>query len=154
MIETVRGRLDGELRSQLLEFWAREVGLTGDAAEERLPQVVCLLLGDAGEVRGANSAYAGRVEHTGNRPFWIYRSLLPGDADAEWPSMFNAAFAALEADHVPGGEGPVGLLALVDDRERLLREPEVVWPETQLTYGGYLDERTQVRLRYFEGALI
>jgi hypothetical protein len=154
MIERVRGRLEGENRSKLLEFWSEQTGFEGEDAAERVPQVVCLLLGDDGAVRGANSAYAAGVPLLGNRLFWIYRCLLPGDAAEEWGPMVNAAFDALEAEHEPGGEGPVGLLAPIADRERLVREPEVLWPETDLMYAGYLDDATQMRIRYFEGALI
>src|SRR4051794_41224353 len=75
-IEVVRGRLGRARAEQLLSFWRREGALDGPAtAEERLSEVVCVLLDEAGEVLGTGSAQAGAVEAGGGRRVWVYSRL-------------------------------------------------------------------------------
>jgi hypothetical protein len=84
------------------------------------------------------------------RRFWVY----PGDSGDVDADEFNAAFEDLEKDYEPGGPGPIGLCAIVDDRDLMERRPEAIWPETELMFAGYLPDDRQVRIRYFWGATI
>ncbi len=68
--------------------------------------------------------------------------------------MVTTAFEALEAEHDPDGEGPVGLCLFVDAIEVIRRRRETVWPETKLAYVGYADGTRQVRVKYFSNARI
>jgi hypothetical protein len=152
-IETVRGQIGDERAERLLRFWSSQAGLEGEEAQRRLSEVVCLLLDDAGEIIGVNSAYAAAVPLIGGRRFWVYRSLLPDVSEAE-PAMIGAAFAALEAEFEPTGGGPIGLCVVVDDPAEMERHPEAIWPGTELMFAGYLPDNRQVRVRYFEDAAI
>ena len=152
-IEVVRGRMTDKRAEQLLRFWSANGALDEAAGRRRLPEVVCVLVDDAGEIAGVNSVYAGDAPLVGRR-FWIYRNfLLPAGADAA-PAMMSAAFRALEEEFDPSGGGPIGLCALIADRELLRRHPEAVWPEIGMLYAGYTVDGKQVRIAYFEGALI
>ena len=152
-IETVRGRLSAERADQLLRFWSDHGALEGEAARRRLREVVCVALDGDGQVAGVNSAYPQDVAVVGRR-FWVYRSLLPPEASSAEPGMINAAFAALEEEHNPGGEGPIGLCVPVADPAEIVRRPEVLWPDTELMFAGYGPDGTQMRVRYFDDARV
>lgn len=153
-IEAVRGRLSEEREEQLLRFWAAQGALDEQAARRRLPEVVCLLLDDAGEIAGVNSVYPDEVAQIGGRRFWIYRSLLLPAAAEEGPAMIRAAFAALEDEFDPAGDDPIGLCLLISDRTEMKRRPEAEWTDPRILYAGYLPDGRQLRIGYFAGAKI
>ena len=97
--------------------------------------------------------YPDDVALVGGRRFWIYRG-QPAEDAADWSARFNAQFETLDADFEPSQEGPLGICVYVTDRGVIESRPEVVWPDTELMYVGYLADETQVRIRYFTGALI
>ena len=153
-VDIVRGRLSDERAADVLAFWSRHGALEGDAARQRLPEVLAVLDRD-GEVVGVSSVFDAAVPLIGNRRFWMYRRFLaeglPGEAEAE---LLLAAYEALDAEF-GGGEGePIGLCLLLDDPEVMRRHPEAVWPDTGFVYAGYQPDGRQVRLRYFDGARV
>jgi len=153
-IETVRASLGRDTADEILAFWADHGALAGEQARDRLPEVVCVLRDSAGRVAGVNSAYSDRVELIAGRRFWIYRSFLaPGAGDAG-PAMIAHAFAALEREFEPGGDGPIGLCVLVRDRAEMERRPEAEWSDPRMLYAGYDADGGQVRIGYFAGATI
>jgi hypothetical protein len=152
-IEVVRGRVDDARAEQLLRFWQSEGALGEPAARERLPEVVCVLLDDAGEVIGANSAYAAAVEPLGRRTFWVYRSFLAPDAAGAAADMLQTAILALEAEFDPGADGPIGVCAPIEPAEAA-RRPEVHWLYPRMFYAGHLPDGRQLRVRYFLGARV
>jgi hypothetical protein len=151
-IEVVRGALGDERAQEILSFWASHGALEGDAARQRLNEVVCVAVDDAGEVVGVNSASAEDVSRIGR--FWRYRSLLPGADEDLAAAMFNAAFDALGEGFDPDVPGPIGLAVRVSDRAEMEQRDEVVWPAEELFFAGYLEDGTQLRLRYFWNAKI
>lgn len=153
-IEVVRGRVSGALAEELVAFWTGQGALTETAARGRLPEVVCVLRDGGGAIAGVNSAFADSVELIGGRRFWVYRSFLRPDRRDEWPAMVDAAFAALEEEFRATGEGPIGLCVAIQDRREMLRRPDAVWPGTSFLYAGYTADGAQVRVAYFDGALI
>lgn len=128
--------LSGELAEQVLEFWAAHGALGGAAAEQRLTEVVCVLLGDGGGLYGVSSVVEREVVLIGHRHFWMYRRFLDPDHAVEWEApMFCATFGALEQRFVSSGSsGPIGLCRLIRDQETIRRHPEAVWPETELVH--------------------
>jgi hypothetical protein len=151
----LRGRAEPEREQQILALWSAHGALLGATARQRLAEVVCALVDDAHGVVAVCSAYRDDVAHLGGRPFWVYRRFLAPGVGAEAEAMLvNAAFAALEAEAAEQDDAPVGLCVLVEDRSVLAGRPEVVWADTDLTYAGYLDDGTQVRIRYFDGAKV
>ena len=152
-IEVVRGALDQRRADDLLSFWLRRRALSEREAQRRLPEVVCVLRRD-GAVVGASSAYASNVALIGNRRFWIYRSLLDQAVADQGPDMVRATFAALQDEFDSASEAPIGLCLLVSAEERGLRSAEAVWPDPRTIYAGYVGGGHQVRLAYFENALI
>jgi hypothetical protein len=137
-----------------MDFWLREGVLDEAAARERLKDVVCLLLGGDGAVAGSSSVYRADVELLGGRSFWIQRSFLPRAPEDAWPAMAHHAFHALEADYRRTAGGPIGLCMPVEDAARLSRHPEALWLWPVSFYAGYLPDGRQLRVRYFEGAVV
>lgn len=153
-IEVVRNRLGDDAAEEVVRFWEREGVLEGDAARARLPEVVCVLRDDAGEITGVNSAYAGNVDLIAGRPFWIYRSHLAEGAEDAGPAMIKAAFEVLESEFDPGQTGPIGICLTIADRAEMRRRPEAEWTDPRIIYAGYLPDGRQVRIGYFAGAKI
>jgi hypothetical protein len=149
----VRGALDEATSDELVVFWAAHGALDEAGARRRLPEVVCVLRGGDGAIAGVCSAFEADVPMIGGRRFWMYRSLLPGDAREQAFAMIDAAFAALEAEFDGAAGAPIGLCALLEERERKLR-PEAEWPDPRMIYAGYLPDGRQVRIAYFEGAKV
>jgi hypothetical protein len=152
-IEIVRGRLSDDVGERILAFLSEGWALEGDAARRRLAEAVCVAL-DGDKLVGLSCVYPEAVPLIGGRPFWIYRSYLAADSAEQRSSMFNAAFQVLAEEFAEAGRGPVGVCAIVADRAEMERRPEVVWPESELMLAGYLDNGSQVRIRYFWGAAI
>jgi hypothetical protein len=152
-IDVVRGRLDAATSDELLAFWAADGALDKAEARGRLPEVVCVLRGADGAIAGACSVFAADVGLIGGRCFWIYRSLLPGEAREHAFAMIDAAFAALDAEFDGAAGAPIGLCVFLDERERQLR-PEAEWPDPRTIYAGYLADGRQARIAYFEGAKV
>ncbi len=105
------------------------------------------------EVTGVNSVREETIPLV-QRPFWVYRSFLPGGTIELAGRMFNAAFEALQESFDRGAPGPLGLCVLVRDPVEMQGRPEAVWPETELIYAGYTPDDQQVRIRYFWGAKV
>jgi hypothetical protein len=152
-IEVVRGTLDRKHAEDLLSFWWGRRALSGQEAQRRLPEVVCLLRRD-GAVIGASSVYESDVALVGGRRFWIYRSLLDEAAADQGPKMTRATFTALQDQFEGSPEAPIGLCLLLSPEELRLWSAEAVWPDPRMIYAGYLGDGRQVRLAYFENALI
>jgi hypothetical protein len=154
-IRAVRGEIDDELAERLVAFWTGHGALDETGARARLGSVVCVLTDAAGEISGVNSAIEDEVGLIGGRRFWVYRSfLLPGVGPEVAEAMIDAARAALEDGFDPAAGGPVGLYAAISDRALMRARPEAIWPGSQMLYAGYTSEGHQVRIRYFEGAVI
>jgi hypothetical protein len=148
-IEIVRGQMTEARADQILGFWSREGVLEGEAARQRLSEVVCVLVDGGGEIAGVNSVFAANVPLIGGRQFWIYRRFLVGDASSAEQAMITTAFTALEKEFEPSEAGPIGLCVLVADPAEMERHPQAIWPETELMFAGYLKDDRQARIRYF-----
>ena len=154
-IEVVRGRLHGFRAEQVMRFWAERAAMDEATALERLPRVVCVAIGDDDEVSGVNSVFETEASAFGGRKLWIYRALLaPGlEREASAP-MVAAAFAELEREFVEEGSEPIGLCLELSDPSVFPDYKAAFWPDLGMLYAGYLGDGRQLRIRYFEGALI
>jgi hypothetical protein len=152
-IEVVRGRLDRGRADELLSFWAQRRALSVEEAQRRLPEVVCVLR-QRGVLAGASSVYPAEVPLVGRRRFWIYRSLLDQAVADQARPMIRATFNALEAEFDPAPGSPLGLCVLVGDPDERRRHPQAEWSDPHLLYAGYLADGRQVRIAYFDGAVI
>ena len=153
-VEVVRSALDDRRRGQILDLWSRHGVLGGAKAAQRLAEVAAVLVDDADEVVGVNSVAPERIEAIGGRWFWVYRRFVePHASDDDLLAMLAAAYDALSAEFDAEPSGPIGVCALVGDRDFLARQHEIAWANGFL-YAGYLADDRQLRIRYFEGASI
>jgi hypothetical protein len=152
-IEVVRGALDQQRADDLLSFWRARRALSVQEAQRRLLEVVCVLRRD-GAVVGASSVYESDVALIGNRRFWIYRSLLDREVADQGPNMVRATFTALQDEFGASSDAPIGLCLLLGPEEFGIRSAEALWPDPRMIYAGYAGDGRQVRLAYFENALI
>jgi len=151
-IEPARGRIDEELANSVLAFWAEYGALSGEAAKQRLADVTCVLLDDAGEVAGVNSVYPDSVETLGGRRFWVYRQFLAPDREGDSKAMIEAAFAELAKGFDRAEGEPIGLCVVVPPAVAA-EHPEAVWP-SGLLHAAVGPDGQQVRVGYFENAVI
>ena len=130
-------------------FWSRHAALGAEEVERRLPLVAGLVLDEHDAVAGTCSVVDTAVPLVGDRRFWLYRRLLGPDVpEGVDDELFLEVFRALDDDHEPGADRPIGVCVV--DRPRA----EAVLPGTELLLAGYTKADEQVRLRYFEGARI
>ena len=147
-----RGGLDDARAEKVLGFLRRSASLSEETARLWLSEVVCLAV-EGERIVGVSTAHPASVALIGGRPFWLYRSALAPPSKDQWNEMFNCAFNGL-ASEFASNPGYIGLCALIEDPTQVGGGPEVVWPETELMFAGYLEDGRQVRLRYFWGAEI
>ena len=147
-IEAIRGALDDERSGQILSFWAEHDALDGQAARERLPEVVCVGRDDSGGLIAVDSVHAETPQPPG-RPVWIYRSSLADDSAELWRRMFTEAFDALEREFDPGRPGPLGVVLLTSDPAEIAKRPDAIWPEEGLIFAGAQPDGSHVRVRWF-----
>jgi hypothetical protein len=152
-IEVVRGQLADRTAEELLVFWSDHSALAGVQAQRRLPEVVCVLR-EEDRILGASSVFASALPLIGGRRFWIYRSLLAPEAREYFPDMVRSTFNALASEFTGSPGSPVGLCVLLEDAQERRRRPEVEWSDPRTIYAGYLADGRQVRIAYFDGAVI
>lgn len=139
--------------ADIRRFWHLRGGPEGDAAVERLGQVVCVARDGSGEVAGVNSVVAADVPLV-DRRLWVYRSLLTADATDQDHAMVRTAFATLEREFEARPGGPIGMALLIADRREMLGRPQMEWADPPLLYMGHLRDGRQLRVAYFAGATI
>src|SRR3954454_16341821 len=151
-IAVVRGRLDDATADGLRAFSADHASLGPGEADRRLHEVVCVLRASDGAVAGACSVSSRELPLVANRGFHVWRPLLPGEARERFFDLLTATYEVLDGEY-NGAEGePIGLCALVEERERRAR-PQAEWSDPRTIYAGYLADGRQVRLAYYSAAL-
>jgi hypothetical protein len=151
-VDIVRGNVDGDVAERVLRLWSTHGVVDGSAAADRLP-ILFALLWDGPLLVGTCSVVDTPIEMIGSVRFWLLRGFVADDAgDGGFDVIVDGAWCALDAEHVPGGDGPVGLCLAVDDIKTVRRRREPVWPGSGLRFAGYFADGRQCRVRYFTGA--
>jgi hypothetical protein len=152
-VEVVRGTLAADAADGIRRLWATHGVIEGEAADARLPQVVCVLRDRAGVVVGTCSVVPSRVPMLAGRELFQYRSFVTGGVPAAATyELFNRTFEVLDAEHEPGGAIGLCIDIAPADAARLPRD--AIWPETGLIHAGYADDGRQLRVRYFADAVV
>jgi hypothetical protein len=95
---------------------------------------------------------SARVPLVGGVRLWLHGGVTaPGAAEAEDP-LIAAEFDALEGAFEPEAGGPIGLCQVIHARPRM--RPEAVCPRTGLMHAGFLEDGSQVGIRFFAQASI
>lgn len=151
-IEIVRGTLSGERADAVAGFLAEHAGVEEAAARRDLDRVVCVALAPDGVLCGVSSVVSAVVPLVGGVRLWLHGGVTSHGADAAEDELIAAGFAALEDEFEPEGRGPIGLCQVISDRDRL--GGEAVCPRTGLIHAGFLEDGSQVRIRFFAEASI
>lgn len=125
-----------------------QLGLTG-------VDVVLVGVRADGEVAAAAAVQPTEVALVGGQLLTLYAGLpadLPArDADA----LLSATYRLLDDAFDPqDADAPIGLCLLIEDRAEMRRRPQAHWEDPPMLYVGYLGDRRQVRVAYFDGALL
>jgi hypothetical protein len=124
----------------------RDAGARGDGK-------VCVAVDDSGQTLGTASVRKESPQPLG-RPVWIIEIELVDDSEDLRRRMFSTAFDTLEEEFKATGDGPLGVCRLIVDEVEVAKRPEALWPEEGLIFAGYLDDRSQVRVRWFWDAVV
>ena len=152
-IEAVTGELP-EADRAVLEALAATPG-AAELRAARLPQdLVCVVRDVDGALVGASTARPADVELVGGQRFGVYAAALSPEVQDAADALLSGTFAALDAAHDGAPDAPIGLCVLIADSAEMERRPEVQWADPPAFYVGYLDDARQVRIAYYEGALL
>lgn len=149
-IEVISGPDDRARAGEARAFWRR----TGDPTAVDTVRPVCVLRGENGRVAAATAVFAAEIPLLGGRRFWLYRALQPDHDAAAARALLAATYETLAEAFDPEESGPVGLCALLDERERAMHPRDARWERPPMLYAGYAADGRQVRVGYFPGARI
>jgi hypothetical protein len=139
----------------IMSFWARHNSVRPGEVPDRLGYVVCVLRGPDGSVIATAAARDADVEAVGGRRLWVFRCFAPGpEARRGVEAMVNVARERLAERPGTGGSRPIGLCFPIADPELLAERDEAFWPEAKLVYAGWLGSGEQLRVAYFDDAVI
>ena len=148
-VEPVAGELAGDRAEQVVGFLADHAGLDAAEARRELAGVACLALDSGGALAGVSTVAEATVPMIGGVRLWVHRCLLRPEAAAAEDAMLTDAFDALDATYEPDGGGPIGLCQVIRAPGEMRRTPEAVSPRSGLVHAGFLEDGSQVRIRYF-----
>jgi hypothetical protein len=148
-VEPVAGELAGDRAEEVAGFLTEHTSLDPAQARLELAGIASLARDSAGALAGVGTVAEATVPMLGGVSLWVHRCLLvPEAADAE-DALLTTAFDALEAGYEPDAGGPIGVCQVMRDPDEMRRTPEAVSPRSGLLHAGFLDDGSQVRIRYF-----
>lgn len=106
-------------------------------------------------LRAASAVRPARVELVGGQDLLLYAVAHTGITAQEADELLSATYRTLDETFDPQDrDAPIGLCLLIDDRGEMRRRPQAHWEDPPMLYVGYLGDGRQVRVAYFEGALL
>ena len=153
--EVVWQKWDEPLIEELVQYWSIENLIDSEEAAKRAKQGVVI-------VRNAEHAIVGltSVEASLYEPFknWFYflRSSVSRRAGGNQLTipLFNHTFAVLNDCFQQSSDTVIGIMAIIQSQHLDKRLSEAVRPETGLIFAGYTAKGQQIRVRYFDDAVI
>ena len=156
-VEKVWKQISEDLKNEIIRFWEGNNALPiGEDAEERAGQVVFVARNHRREIIALNTAvkiFARRFKNY----FYYYRTMT--DADFREVGigidLLIRTRDFFEGLHREGkSESCIGILANLENEIIAARFRQAVWPRTKFIFMGYNPKGQQVRVYYFEGAVI
>lgn len=89
-----------------------------------------------------------------DRRFWVFRHLVDERFADHAPALVRATFYALAAEFSGRPEEPLGLCVLLADARERGWYPDAQTYDPVMIYAGYLADGRQVRIAYFDDAVI
>ncbi|UXX78431.1 hypothetical protein N7E81_13800 [Reichenbachiella carrageenanivorans] len=146
-----------EIKAQIIGFWTALGALPKSAkAEERVEQVVFVIMDKQKQVVGVSTVYSALVPTLGFHMLH-FRCLihpehrqnnLAKDIVLKTWTHFN------EQANSSDSEVNKGIIMEVENPVINKNKPEAVWTDTQMVYIGKSSRGLPIRVRYFDGAII
>jgi hypothetical protein len=139
----------------VLELWASEGVLSGDEGLRRVPEILLVASGPAGELVGVSTAYLRRDERL-RTVLWHQRSFVAG---VHRQSLVGIWLGLAGRDHlqerfVSGADLTAGGLLWEVENEGLKRTfPQALWLPTDFPFVGVNARGDHVRVHWFPGAI-
>lgn len=106
-------------------------------------------------LRAAAVVRPARLELIGGQDLLLYAVAHTGITAEEADELLSATYRTLDEAFDPQDrDAPIGLCLLVADRAEMRRRPQAHWEDPPMLYVGYLGDGRQVRVAYFEDALL
>lgn len=144
-----------ELKAELREFWERNKALaSGDQADMRAEQAVCIGRGDDGKVCAVGTAQL-RILPRLRQPTYYYRQFFdPAIRGQHQTVPFARQVVATLQAYNAGLEQPEAIGLVVELQNKMLagRYAQAVQVEAGFTFIGYSPRNCPMFVSYFEGA--
>ncbi len=156
-IENVWEALTPELEAEVLAFW-EECGLvrTETDLRKRAQQAILLARDIRRKVIGVATVFNTFVQRLNNHVY-VYRTLVapPFRKIGVAISMLQTARDFLNDRYREGIDRTcIGLMFILENPELGKQFKQAIWPRTGFIFLGYNRKRQQVRIFYFDGAVI
>jgi hypothetical protein len=147
----------------VLDLWAREAGVTGAAAQERLSQLACVALHEQAGLVGMSTTYLARSDQL-RMQIWHYRTFVSADHRNEnlARALLEQTTEHLQSQFVSGSDTRAGGMVMhIENRALRERWSNGVWvhPETPWDgekwpwpFIGESERGDHVRVHWFPGA--
>lgn len=154
-LSVVWQQTSSELTAEIKQYWLDEGLVSSDVADQRADQVVVVARNSAAEIVGLSSVEKFFYPSYQNN-FYLYRTSVSRRAGGQWlsRSLFNESFSALNQSYQPAAGEPLGIMAMIENKYLDKKLAEAVRPLSGLIFVGYNSKGQQIRLRYFDGAVI
>ena len=146
---------DDALIEEIENYWSAEEMVFSQDASDRARQVVAVARDGEGVIVGLCSVEAAFYEPFKNT-FYIYRTSVAKAARGHWISrqLFDSCFSELNSRFEQRPEAPLGVMAMIQNQHLDRSMNQAVRPASQLVFAGYNVLGHQIRVRYFDNALI
>ncbi|MFL6592450.1 MAG: hypothetical protein ACJ8GK_07060 [Luteimonas sp.] len=156
-VSTVWKRVTPELEAELLDFWQRHHAIGDRArARQRVPQAVCIARDEAGDVCAVSTAVVRVLPRIGE-PLYYFRLFFAKAVRGQGQvvPMFNRARAVLQDYNasLPQPES-IGMLVELESRHLSAEHRRAHVDEGDSYFVGYSLRGLQLRVSYFQGALL
>jgi hypothetical protein len=140
----------------VLDFWRRENAIADEAqAQQRLREVVMHTTDEAGEVAGVCTAVPLTLPRLG-QPMYYYRCFIA----AKWrrirlgTSLTTHAFTVLEKYARANNYPCIGVVMELENTGLVETLNMPIWPINPFIYIGKSQRNLELRVQYFDGALL
>jgi len=145
-----------ELKAELLAFWQRNHAMAEGERSERAEQAVCIGRDESGEICCVGTAFVAVLPRL-QQPMYYYRQFFAESQRGQKQTVpfFNRCRETLQAYNA-SLPAPEALGVLVELESDLLATyyTRAYIPQADSTFIGYSPRGLQLRVSYFEGAML
>jgi hypothetical protein len=158
-IENVFNNVTESVKQGITKLWKAEGAITEDhKIQERLAQVVCVVLNSKGDFVGVSTAEKKKVPALNDNYFFEFRCFITEASRVAGldVKLSKTTFDILESASKTDKNNPIGILSVLEN-EQLMKQPlwrRAVWPEIEMYFVGFTNHGNPIRVHYFKNARI